>query len=446
MRGSGLRHCLPSVRGFEDGTSLDNLGKPFVADDTRPPMHIDIASLLVAMTLSMITMAVALPAVMGQVNEAARRAQAGVMLQAAGWALLLASATVDAGSSLDVACSTLAMVGISSGLALLATSFDLWCGRKAHDQAPFVIAILMPLGYALGFSSYAFRVGWANGLLTLQMGLVAVALARKPAVPVGRWRALLVFSLLAQMLATAGRGVLGAFFTESYPTFLAPHPMNLAFALLANATTVLSLVGILLAHRDEAARELERLATVDGLTSVLNRRAWKTLARTELAVSARYGHPVAVLMIDLDRFKHINDTRGHDAGDRALCFVAAALQAAVRPGDLVGRYGGEEFCILMSHAGLDATVAFDARMRAHLAEAAARDLGFTLSYSAGIATRISQSDTLEAMLQRADANLYAAKHQGRARTLDSNGVSVHDTFTRNSGNYAAIVAALRAAS
>jgi GGDEF domain-containing protein len=186
-------------------------------------------------------------------------------------------------------------------------------------------------------------------------------------VEVGRWRWLLVASLLAQMVVTLGRGILGAFFTESYPTFLAPHPVNYAFAVIVNATTVLSLMAVLLAHRDEAARELERLATVDGLTGVLNRSAWMSRAATELAVSVRYGYPVAVLMIDLDHFKQINDTRGHADGDRALMFVARALEAAVRPGDLVGRYGGEEFCVLMNHAENAAANAFDVRLRGYSA-------------------------------------------------------------------------------
>jgi diguanylate cyclase (GGDEF)-like protein len=404
-------------------------------------MHIDIATLLIGMTVCMITMAVALPAVMGEVNQAARRAQAGILMQACGWALLLASGLFAPGSAADLASSSFAMAGIAGGLALNATAFDLWCGRPAHDRAPAVIAIVLPIGYALGFSSYAFRVGWANGLLTLQMALVAIALWRRPAVPVGRWRYLLMVTLVGQMIVTAGRGVLGAFFTESYPTFLAPHPVNLAFALLANATTTLSLVAILLAHRDEAARELERLATEDGLTGVLNRRAWVAAATPALALSERHGHPVAVMMIDLDHFKRINDRLGHEAGDRALAFVARALQTAVRTGDLVGRYGGEEFCVLMNHADLQATIAFDARMRAFLGEAAKGELGFELTYSAGIATRQPAGDSLSAMLKRADDNLYAAKHQGRARTLDSDGLSVHDTITRNSGNYAAIAAA-----
>ncbi len=385
-------------------------------------MPIDVASLLLAMTIAMVTVAIALPVVMGEVNAPARRAQIGVMLQAAGWALLLLSGTVAAGSWADRTLSTLAMAGIAGGLAFNATAFDLWCGRAAHDRAPALIAAVLTIGYAIGFSNYAFRVGWANGLLTLQMALVAASLCRTPAVPVGKWRALLVFSLLAQMLVTAWRGVLGAFFTESYPTFLTPHPVNLAFAIIGNATTVLSVVAILLAHRDAAARELERLATIDGLTGLFNRRAWLVKANTAMAVSVRYGHPVAVVMIDLDHFKQINDGHGHDAGDRALQFVAAALRSAVRAGDVVGRYGGEEFCVLMNHADEASANAFDRRLREQLTQAAVAELGFALSYSAGIAMRSVPLDTVDALLKRADATLYRAKAQGRARTLDARGL------------------------
>jgi diguanylate cyclase (GGDEF)-like protein len=380
-------------------------------------MHLDIRTLLFAMTVCMVTAAVALPAVMGRVGRPARRAQAGVVLQGVAWALLLGSGLVAPRSLADQALSTLAMAGLASSLALTTSAFDLWCGRAGGSRWPWLIAVVMPLGYGVGFSSYPFRVGWANGLLALQMALLVAAVWRKPAVPVGHWRWLLVVGLLAQMAVTLGRGILGAFFTESYPTFLTPHPLNTAFAVIANATTVLSLMAVLLAHRDEAARELERLATVDGLTGVLNRGAWMRRAATEVAVSVRYGYPVAVLMIDLDHFKQINDSRGHAAGDRALVFVARALEAAVRPGDLVGRYGGEEFCVLMNHAENAAANAFDVRLRGYLGAVAERELGFPLAYSAGIAVRASADDALEAMLRRADASLYGAKAQGRSRTL-----------------------------
>ena len=384
-------------------------------------MHLDIATLLFAMTVCMVTMAIALPAVMGRVSAPARRAQAGVVLQGTAWALLLLSGLAVKDSPTDRILSTLAMGGLSSGLALNASAFDMWCGRTTHSRTPMVIAVVLPLGYLLGFSSYPFRVGWGNGLLTVQMAFLVAAVWKKPVLPVGRWRWLLVVSLLVQMVVTLWRGVLGAFFTESYPTFLSPHPVNYAFAVIANATTVLSLIAVLLAHRDEADRELQRLAMVDGLTGVLNRRAWMARAATELDVSIRYAQPVAVLMIDLDHFKQINDGRGHEAGDRALAFVARALQAAVRPGDLVGRYGGEEFCILMTHADAAAANVFDSRMRHYLADAAERELGFGLAYSAGIAMRDSPEDTLAAMLMRADTMLYAAKAQGRSRTLDAEG-------------------------
>jgi diguanylate cyclase (GGDEF)-like protein len=338
-----------------------------------------------------------------------------------GWVLLLASGQVEPGAWADRLLSSLAMAGIAGSLALLGSAFDLWCGREAGDRRLTLIAALLVLGYSVGFSNYPFRVGWANGLLALQMLVMAATMAGRPVLHVGHWRWLMVAGLLVQMVVTAWRGILGAFFTEAYPTFLAPHPVNFAWALVANATSLLTLLAILLAHRDEAGRELERLATIDGLTGVLNRRAWLARAADELAASVRHARPLAVLMIDLDHFKQINDTRGHEAGDRALRCVANALQSSVRPGDVVGRHGGEEFCVLIGHADDAAARAFDRRLRQHLTEVTSRELGFVLNYSAGIAKRIGPDDTLAAMLSRADAALYRAKDAGRARTLDAQG-------------------------
>lgn len=380
-------------------------------------MPINVASLLFVMTLNMVVMAVALPYFMGRVNKAAHWAQAGIALQAAGWILLLLSSQFPPGLAMDRALSTLSMAGIAGGIALNAIAFDLWCGRAATARAPAVIAILLTVGYGAGFSSYPFRVGWANGLLTLQMAMLTLSLCRTPRATVGRWRWLLVISLLAQMAVTAMRGVLGAFYTEQFPDFFAPHPVNLVFAMVANVTVVLSLAAILLAHRDEAARELQRLATIDGLTGALNRRAWLAQAVTELTLSARYQSPIGVLMLDLDHFKRINDQRGHDAGDRALRVFTRALQAVSRTGDVVGRYGGEEFCVLLHRADGPAVLAYDLRLRRWLAEYGQPQLGFELSYSGGFTMRLAGADTIEAMLSRADAALYQAKALGRGCTL-----------------------------
>ena len=381
-------------------------------------MQPDVTSILLALTIGTMTMAVALPAVMGPVGRPARLAQLGAALLAGGWVLLLASGTVPQGGGLDRLLSSLSMVGISGGLAAGAAALCLWQGHARAPRVPAAIGAVMSAGYAIGFDDYAFRVAWSNGLLALQMAWIAGLLARPTALPVGRWRWLLVVALLAQMVVTAWRGALGGFFSASMPSFAAGNPVNVAFALVASATSILSMIGVLLAHRDEAARELVRLATVDGLTHALNRRAWLARVHAELATSARHGHPVALLMIDIDHFKRVNDGHGHAAGDRALQFVAQALQRAVRAGDVVGRYGGEEFCVLLVHADADAPRAFDERLRVHLDAAAPAALGFPLSYSAGVARRLGADDTLEAMLRRADQLLYRAKDEGRGRMID----------------------------
>ena len=382
-------------------------------------MTVDIRTLLIALMINLVTIALALPAVMGRVNVPARHAQWAAALQAGGWVLILLSGLVERGSAVDWMLSSASMACMAVSLALLGAAFDLWCGRRTHDRWLVALAVLMPLGYALGFSNYAFRVGWANGLLAMQMILVAVAVGRLPALPVGRWRWLVVASMLAQAVVTLWRGVLGAFFTDAYPRFLTPHPVNHASAVVALATSMLTLVGILLAHRDEAARELERLASLDGLTGVFNRRAWLDLARARFAASLRYGHTMAVLMIDIDHFKQINDAHGHDAGDRALELVAREMQAAARAGDIVGRYGGEEFCVLMAQADDEAARRFDQRLRRRLCEAALGELGFEIGYSAGVSHCRDAGDSLDAMVKRADAALYRAKDAGRARTLDT---------------------------
>jgi len=369
------------------------------------------------MTLNLLIMAVALPYFMGRVNRAARHAQTGIALQTAGWIFLLLSSTCQRGGWADHLLSILAMASVSSGMVSNAMAFELWCGRKPAARVAAIIAVLMTTGYGIGFSNYAFRVGWSNGLLALQIATVIVSLCRTPQVPVGRWRWLLVISLSIQMMVLALRGVLGAFHTAEFPNFYAPHLVNQVFALSSNAMMVLSVVAILLAHRDEMARELERLATLDGLTGALNRRAWLLQSRIDLASGLRYRQPIGVLMLDLDYFKQINDTHGHAVGDHALQLFVNGLRAVSRAGDLFCRYGGEEFCVLLNCADLTAVMAYDERLRQWLQQHSARELGFALSYSAGIAMRMENTDTIETMLQRADIALYQAKSQGRGCTL-----------------------------
>ncbi|MEV4781810.1 GGDEF domain-containing protein [Burkholderia sp. LMU1-1-1.1] len=371
------------------------------------------------MTLNLSIMAVALPYFMGRVNRAARYAQAGIILQTVGWVFLLWSSTFERGGWADHLLSTMAMGSVSGGMVFNAMAFQLWYGREASARAPAAIAVLMTVGYSIGFSNYPFRVGWANGLLALQFAAIIVSLCRAPQVAVGRWRWLLIICLTVQMVVLACRAVLGAFYTAEFPNFFGPYLINRVFALSSNSMMMMSVVAILLAHRDEAARELERLATLDGLTGALNRRAWVVKSESDLASSVRYEQPLGVLMLDLDYFKQINDKHGHAGGDRALQVFVTGLRAVSRVGDLFCRYGGEEFCVLLNRADFASIIAYDERLRQWLALHSINELGFELSYSGGIAMRMDSTDTIERMLQRADVALYKAKSQGRGCTLAS---------------------------
>ena len=129
----------------------------------RLTMHLDIATLLFAMTVCMVTMAIALPAVMGAVNAPARCAQGGVVLQGAAGRFCSAPGWSPRGSAADRVLSTLAMAGIAGGIGLNAAAFDLWCGRARTAARPALMALVLPLGYAAGFRAIRFASAGPTG-------------------------------------------------------------------------------------------------------------------------------------------------------------------------------------------------------------------------------------------------------------------------------------------
>ena len=134
-------------------------------------------------------------------------------------------------------------------------------------------------------------------------------------------------------------------------------------------------------------------------------------------LAQRHGRSLVVIMLDIDFFKRINDTHGHQTGDRALALFAKSLQQLVRQPDLVGRYGGEEFCVLLPMSDVTAAQTVDQRLRAAILRDVNPALGFELTFSAGVATLTDGDSSLDSIIARADQALYAAKQGGRNRIV-----------------------------
>ncbi|WP_254275722.1 sensor domain-containing diguanylate cyclase [Halomonas sp. 3H] len=167
-------------------------------------------------------------------------------------------------------------------------------------------------------------------------------------------------------------------------------------------------------ERKAMERRLEFLARHDELTGLLNRRAGLSLLDEEILRSRRYGTPLCVSTCDLDHFKRVNDAHGHAVGDTVLREAADLMKEALRQHDHVIRLGGEEFLVLLP--GVDGKEAQRAlgRLRQRLETTPLADVGLRLTLSAGVA-ELQGDEAADALMERADRALYAAKHEGRNR-------------------------------
>lgn len=162
--------------------------------------------------------------------------------------------------------------------------------------------------------------------------------------------------------------------------------------------------------------ELEVLATTDSLTGLFNRRHFFTLTEHWCENALKVPFEISAMMIDIDHFKNINDQFGHQAGDQALVFVAKAIQAALRTDDVLCRYGGEEFCVLLPNTNLQAAFQVAERIRVKIEKLEIKydEHIIRLTASLGIADLSnSPKHSVMGLLGHADQALYTAKHKGR---------------------------------
>lgn len=263
---------------------------------------------------------------------------------------------------------------------------------------------------------------WSGGpfflvLMSLMIGLSSWEL----------WRLQPGYTRLQRPMALAA-GLVAVYYFGRWVAFILDGPRGPVFlALFGSAQTTLLTMMLLVVvsfsmaalSNEQVTRELRARATQDGLTGLLNRTGFLDLAAAEMRRLNRAGTPGSLILADLDHFKAINDRHGHAAGDNALLAFAGACTATIRSTDLVGRYGGEEFVLLLPGADTDQAEAVARQISLSLkAMQPPQDFSLpTVSY--GIATIGSAGEDLAAVIAAADTALYEAKSQGRDRAVQA---------------------------
>lgn len=166
-------------------------------------------------------------------------------------------------------------------------------------------------------------------------------------------------------------------------------------------------------------QEIYRLTTVDSLTQVYNKRYLLETMEREIARAHRYENELSIVMFDIDHFKEVNDTHGHLAGDHILRELSLEIRNRIRQSDIMGRYGGEEFVIILTNTGLNDAVSFAEKVRISTQQHSFNfeDKNIPITISLGVAQLEKDMETPEALIEKADTNLYRAKENGRNQVV-----------------------------
>lgn len=330
--------------------------------------------------------------------------------------------------------------------------------RRAVLQAMLLVTIVSALGFAaLNFPDDMILVAWiqvalaafAAGLLVVVrrtervqawcLGFMLVLLSAtilllsRPDISPYAFIWLLIIPLVTHLLLGSRLGLwlsLGYMGVGGviYLYRFGGHPELVRVEVLANAV-IAALTTLGMSHFYERTRErsektLMRLATVDPLTGLANRMRLNDVFEWERAQAQRHGTPLSVLMLDLDRFKRINDEHGHEAGDRVLVAFARMLRERLREIDLISRFGGEEFLVLLNNTDGKRAVAVAEALREGVEQLAIehRDKTLKLTVSIGVAEYGPDGIDLDTLSRIADERLYQAKANGRNRVCDGRAV------------------------
>jgi len=314
---------------------------------------------------------------------------------------------------------------IPNGLFLICISLKMhalleFYGHRMHIAWHVVPSLVLMTIFTLLIDQVAARVVIGSTVYALaQLGGAMLALHLRQPGTVKATR-LLAGGLMIGSLAFFGRALTATVAPQEMNDLLGPSTAQ-AMSFLIGLTVILVIsVGFLLLYKERAEDEAQRQAATDPLTNTFNRRMFLELGAKELARSRRTHLPMSLIMMDLDHFKKVNDRHGHIAGDAVLRRFVDVTNICLRREDLLVRYGGEEFCVLLPEVDKHSAEVLAERIRYAVEHAAFRhrDQLIPVTVSLGVASlRTEDEETLADLLQRADEALYAAKHNGRNRVI-----------------------------
>jgi diguanylate cyclase (GGDEF)-like protein len=273
------------------------------------------------------------------------------------------------------------------GLSLVA----LWYTVVEPSYRPRLMISVAVMGYIFSIHAHLIYTRGSNSFAhRFALGILLVALASQ----------ILRFS--TAWIYPLGTGILDT------------TPQNLIYIIAYPFVMLLFAIALVLMATDRVRAEFEHLATHDSLTNALTRRQLTEVCQQELERCNRHGRMMSALMIDVDHFKSINDSKGHQAGDRVLVQFAAAVHTLLRRADVMGRLGGEEFVVLLPETPIEVARVVAERIRSKIGELS-DPAPFTVSI--GVTTNLTATDTVDALMARADAAMYMAKAQGRDQVV-----------------------------
>ncbi len=299
-----------------------------------------------------------------------------------------------------------------------------WCGIRAfYRKKPGYAGWGVAFGFFVLYAMLLFRHAPTVDRSALSgIGILAMLLLNFFEVWTGRgssrsFATMLTLTALALLVASyVCRVAMSlAHVMQFLPDTRSPLEITLLYMVPIAGTLLLS-NGLLLLYFERIVADKHQLAIHDELTGVLNRRAIAAAGEREANCATRLGISLSVAFVDIDHFKKINDACGHEAGDRAIAAIAAALRKSCRSVDLVGRYGGDEFCLIfpgVDHPG--AAAVGERLLQAVRQDAAGREVGITISIGLATLSPDDRDRSWSALIRHADSELYNAKHAGRDR-------------------------------